>query len=267
MSANASIVEVTDDTFQQVVLEESFRRPVVVDFWAEWCQPCRMIGPVLERLAQEHDGDFLLAKLDTDSNPQASTAFRIQGIPAVKAFRDGQLVSEFVGAIPERSIREWLEPLLPTEADGLVAQAEAAERDGRTEEADQLFRQALAADPGHRGASVGAGRLAAERGALDEARRLVEPLRPDPDAERVLAVIEVSKWASPDGSGPLAQAERAAAEGRFQEALEVFLAAVRNGGEEDRRQAREAMLKVFAVLGEDDPLTAEYRRKLAAALF
>src|SRR2546422_9412498 len=108
MSELASVRDVSDQTFQSEVLEESFRRPVVVDFWGEWCQPCRMIGPVLERLAEEHRGQFLLAKLDVDANPQASYAFRIQSIPAVKAFRDGQLVSEFVGAIPEGSIRAWL---------------------------------------------------------------------------------------------------------------------------------------------------------------
>jgi putative thioredoxin len=266
-TTNANVVEVTDATFQRDVLEQSHQRPVVVDFWAEWCQPCRMIGPVLERLAEEHKGDFLLAKLDTDSNPQAAMAFRIQGIPAVKAFRDGQLVSEFVGAIPERAIRQWLEPLLPSEADRLVEQAEQEESSGRLEEADRSFREVLASDPNHVRAALGAGRLAIERGDLGEGRRLLEPLRPDPEAERLLAAIEVSEWASPDGDGPLARAERAAAEGRFQDALEVFLAAVRNGTEEERKQAREAMLKVFSVMGEDDPLTTEYRRKLAAALY
>jgi putative thioredoxin len=266
-TVSANVVEVTDATFAQDVLEESHRRPVVVDFWAEWCQPCRLIGPVLERLAEEHGGDFLLAKLDTDSNPQASVAFRIQGIPAVKAFRDGQMVSEFVGAIPERAIRGWLEPLLPSESDRLVEQAEQEESSGRLEEAGRSFRQVLATDPNHVRAALGAGRLATLRGDLEEARRLLVPLRPDPEAERLLASIEVSEWASPNGSGPLAQAERAAAEGRFQDAFEVFLAAVRNGTDEERKQAREAMLKVFSVLGEDDPLTAEYRRRLAAALF
>jgi putative thioredoxin len=269
MSAtSANVVEVTDATFAKDVLEESHRRPVVVDFWAEWCQPCRMIGPVLERLADEHGGDFLLAKLDTDSNPQASMAFRIQSIPAVKAFREGQLVSEFVGAIPEQAIRQWLEPLLPSEADRVVEQAELAEREGRLDDAERLFRQVLEGAPNHPGATLGAGRLAIERGDLAEARTLLESIRPDPEAERLLAAIDVSEWASPNGTGgPLAEAERAAAEGRFQEALETFLAAVRNGSEQDRQQAREAMLKVFSVLGEEDPLTAEYRRLLAAALY
>jgi putative thioredoxin len=260
-------VEVTDQTFQSDVLDESFRRPVVVDFWAAWCQPCRMIGPVLERLAEEHHGQFVLAKLDVDANPQASYAFRIQSIPAVKAFRDGRLVSEFVGAIPEQAIRQWLLPLLPSEADRLAAEGDRLEQEGKTEEAERRYRRALEAQQGHARASMSLGRLAAGRGDLAEARRLLEPLRPDPEVERILAAVSVSEWASPDGEGPLAEAERAASEGRFGEALEVFLAAVQNGSDQEKQAAREAMLKVFAVLGEDDALTQEYRRKLAAALF
>jgi putative thioredoxin len=263
--AGSNVVEVTDQTFGTAVLEESYRRPVVVDFWAEWCQPCRLIGPVLERLAEEHHGQFLLAKLDVDSNPQVSAAFRIQSIPAVKAFRDGRLLTEFVGAIPEQSIRQFLKAVVPSEAEGVVNQAEDAERAGRLEEAERLFKQALEADADLSRAAVGLGRLAATRGDVEEARRLLSPLRPDPDAERLLAAIEVSEWASPNGSGPLAGAERAAAEGRFQEALDGFLQEIQGG--EHRDEAREAMLKLFAVLGDDDPLTIEYRRKLAAALF
>jgi putative thioredoxin len=261
----ANVVEVTDQTFGTAVLEESYRRPVVVDFWADWCQPCRLIGPVLERLAEEHKGEFLLAKLDVDSNPQVASAFRIQSIPAVKAFRDGRLLTEFVGAIPEQSIRQFLQAVLPTEAETTVEEAERAERDGRLDEADRLFRQALDTDPNLTRAALGVGRLAALRGDADEAKRVLGPLRPDPEAERLLAAIEVSEWASPNGSGPLAEAERAAGEGRFQEALEGFLQEIRAG--EQRDEARGAMLKLFAVLGDDDPLTVEYRRKLAAALF
>lgn len=266
-AATAHVVDVTDQNFPTAVLEESKSRPVVVDFWAGWCAPCRMIGPVLERLAGEYDGRFLLAKLDVDANPQAAAAFRIQSIPAVKAFVDGRVANEFVGAVPEASIRQFVDAILPSEADQVVARAEEAERAGRTEEAERLFRRAFDADPQGLRAGLGLGRIAALRGDLEEARALLEPLRPDPEAERMLAAIDVSRWATPNGDGPLATAERAAAEGRFQEALEVFLAAVRNGTEEERGEAREAMLKVFAVLGEDDPLTEEYRRKLSAALF
>ena len=268
-SANPNVVEVTDTNFATTVLEESKRRPVVVDFWADWCQPCRMIGPVLERLATEHGGEFLLGKLDVDSNPQAAAAFRIQSIPAVKAFVDGKLANEFIGAIPEQAIRQFLQTVLPTEADSLVEQGDRAERTGDLDGAERLYRTAFETDPKHTGAALGLGRVAVLRGDLEEARRLLQPLRPDPEAERLLAAIEVSQWAQPgaNGQGPLAEAERAAAEGKFQEALDVFLAAVRNGSEEDRARAREAMLKVFSVLGDQDPLTREYRRKLSAALF
>src|SRR5438445_7922263 len=217
---DAQVIEATDANFETSVLEESQRRPVVVGFWAAWCQPCRMIGPVLERLAGEYQGQFLLAKLDVDANPQASAAFRVQSIPAVMAFRDGRLANEFIGAIPEQSIRQFIQTVLPSEADDLAAQAERAEQAGRTDEADRLFARALELDPNHRAAALGRGSLAAARGDVDAARELLAPLRPDPEAERLLAAIEVSEWAAPsaNGEGPLAQAERAAAEGRFRDA-------------------------------------------------
>src|SRR5438445_9572983 len=263
---DVSVIEATDANFEDVVLQESERRPVVVDFWAAWCQPCRMIGPVLEQLAQEYSGKFLLAKLDVDANPQASLAFRIQSIPAVMAFRDGRPVNEFIGAVPEASIRQFIESVLPSEADAVAAQAEEAERAGRLEEADRLYAQALEKVPNHRLAALGRGRVAAARGDSETARRLLAPLRPDPEAERLLAAVDIAEWAAPsaNGEGPLADAERAAAQGRFQDALDVFLAAVRNGTEEDKARGREAMLKLFAVLGDDEPLTAEYRRRLAS---
>jgi putative thioredoxin len=264
--ANASVIEVTDQTFASAVVEESRRRPVVVDFWAAWCQPCLMIGPVLERLAEEKAGAFLLAKLDVDSNPQASAAFGIQSIPAVKGFREGRLVDEFVGVIPETAIRQFLEALLPTEADRLVQDAAGAEREGRIEDAEGLYRQARSLDQAHAGAALGLGRLAALRGDAEAARALLTALRPDPEAERLLSAIEVAEWAEGgDGSGPLAEAGRAAAEGRFAEALDGFLREIREG--DRREEARDAMLKLFAVLGDDDPLTRDYRRRLAAALF
>jgi putative thioredoxin len=267
--AGQRVIEVTDATFERDVVEESFRRPVVVDFWAAWCQPCRMIGPVLERLATERGGEFLLAKMDVDANPQASAAFRIQSIPAVKAFVDGRVANEFIGAVPETTIRAFLESVLPSKADRLAAEGEVAEREGRTDEAEGRYRAAVEADPHHVPATLGLGRIAALRGDAAGARELLLPLRPDPEAERLLAALDVSDWAAPEGdsAGPLADAERAAAEGRFQEALDTFLAAVLNGADADRAEARDAMLKVFAVLGDEDPLTAEYRRKLAAALF
>ena len=268
MASEANVVNVTDATFREGVIEESRRRPVVVDFWAGWCQPCRIIGPVLERLAEEHRGDFVLAKLDVDSNPEASMAFRIQSIPAVKAFKDGAVVNEFIGALPEPAIRQFLETVLPSEADRLVQQGLEAERAGKTADAERIFRRALDLQPSNEAALLGRGRLAALRDDVEEARRFLEPLRPNEEAERLLAAIEVSEWSAPgaNGESPMAKGQRAAAEGRWNDALADFLQEVQAGGNASE-SAREAMLKVFSVLGEEDPLTVEYRRKLAAALF
>jgi len=269
VSESPNVVEVTDQNFMETVVEESKRRPVVVDFWAEWCAPCRMIGPVLERLADEHAGAFVLGKLDVDANPQASMVFGIQSIPAVKAFVDGQIANEFVGALPETAIRQFLDSLVPSAADQLAAQGFDALSDGNTDDAEGLFRQAISEEAGHAGAALGLAQVAATRGDVEEARRLLEPLRPNPEAERVLAALDVSAWASAsgeNGQGPLAAAERAAAEGRYADALEGFLEQVRAGGEEGDA-AREGMLKLFAVLGDADPLVLEYRPRLASALF
>ena len=264
---NANVIDVTDQTFGTAVLEESMRRPVVVDFWAEWCGPCKMIGPVLERLATEKQGAFLLAKLDVDANQQTAAAFGIQSIPAVKAFHGARLVEEFVGAIPESAIRQFLDAVVPSEADLVAFEGERAEMQGRTDEAERAFRATLEKDPRNVRAQLGLARLAAGRGDLDGARAMLTPLRPEPEAERLLAAIDISEWgrgmaADPALAGPML----AAAQGEFPRALEEFLRVVMQGGEA-RETAREAMLKLFSVLGDQDPLTIEYRRKLATALF
>ena len=257
-----AVVEVGDADFADRVIEESKRRPVIVDFWAEWCGPCKTLGPILEKVAEEHGGEFLLAKVDVDANRGVSQQFRIQSIPNVWAFVDGRPVDQFIGAIPEPAVREWIAKLLPTEADVGASRALEAEREGRLEDAERGYRDALVEDPSNRAAKLGLARVLAARGDLDEARELASSLVPDTEAERLIAAIRVSEWASEDGSDPLARAKTLAAEGKWQEALESMLAIVK-----DRPEAREAVLDVFAVLGDDDQLTREYRPKLAAALF
>jgi putative thioredoxin len=267
-TASPYVVDVTDQTFGTVVLEESMRRPVVVDFWAEWCGPCKTLGPVLERLADEKQGAFLLAKLDVDANQQTAATFGIQGIPAVKAFRNARLVEEFVGAIPESALRQFIDVVVPTEADLVAADGELAEMQGRLDDAKRAFEEAFEMDPKSLRAAVGLARLAAATGDLEGARQMLVPLRPHPEAERLLAAIDISQWgAEANGSSPaLTGPMQAAAQGRFPQALESFLHLVMDGGD-GRDAARDAMVKIFAVLGDDDPLTYEYRRKLAAALF
>jgi putative thioredoxin len=256
------VVEATDQNFVETVVEESTRRPVIVDLWAAWCGPCRVIGPILEKVADERKGAFLLAKLDVDANPYTAGQFGVQSIPTVIAFRDGRPVDGFVGAIPEAMVNQFVDKLLPSEADLGAAEALERELEGDLADAEGTYREALAADEANREARLGLGRVLAETGREDEARQTLMPLLPDPEAERVLAVLEVSSWASITEPGTLASAKRLAAQGRHREALDGMLGAL--GDDPD---ARRAMLDVFAVLGEEDPLVAEYRRKLTSALF
>jgi putative thioredoxin len=256
------VTDVTDATFQRDVIEGSGLRPVVVDFWAEWCAPCRSLGPVLESLAAEKSGAFLLGKLDVDRNPEVAQGFQVRSIPAVKAFVDGQVVDEFTGALPEPQVRGWIESLLPTGADRLCAEAAEAEAAGRLDSAEDTYRRALEADPLHPGARLGLARTLASGGRYDEARELAAALMPDPEAARVMARVRVAGWGSGDEVGPLAEARSSAARGEWRDSLEAMLRLVPAGPE-----AREAMLDIFAVLGDEDPLTKEYRPKLASALF
>jgi putative thioredoxin len=258
----APVIEVTDQDFAEAVIEESKRRPVVVDFWADWCQPCRVLGPVLEKVATEKQGAFLLAKLDVDANRVTSQQFQVQSIPNVWAFVDGKPVDQFIGAMPEPAVREWIDKLLPSEADRGAERAMEAEREGRLDDAEAAYREALGGDPNNGPARLGLARVLAARGDLDAARELATPLLPDPEAMRLLAAIRVSEWSKEDPSDPLGRAKAAAAQGEWGSALEQLLEIVK-----DHLEAREAMLDVFAVLGDDDPLTREYRPKLAAALF
>lgn len=262
MESEPVVVEVTDADFAESVVEESKRRPVVVDLWASWCGPCRTLGPILEKAAEDRGGRFLLAKLDVDANPYTAGQFGVQSIPTVVAFRDGQPVSHFIGAYPEEWVNDWVDELLPSEADLTAAEALQEERSGDVTDAEQGYRDALTTDPDNRTAKLGLGRILAERGDVDEARELLAPLQPDPEAERVLAEMRVAEWAELDEMSTLASGKRLAAQGNWREALDAMLGAL-----PDDPGAREAMLNVFAVLGDEDQLAGEYRRKLASALF
>jgi putative thioredoxin len=266
MSTASNVIDVTDATFEDVVVEGSKERPVVVDLWAAWCGPCRTLGPILEKVADERDGAFLLAKLDVDANGVGNAllqAVKSQGIPTVVAFKDGQAVSMFIGAYPESEVNAFVDQLLPTEADLEAREAEAEAEAGDLEGAEQGFRDALEKDPESRDAALGLARLLLARGDVDEARPLVMRHLPDPEAEQLHAEIEVRGWALEPANGTLASARRLAAKGAWREALDGMLGAL----QDDRDDARQAMVTVFAALGEEHELVAEYRRKLTAALF
>lgn len=261
MTNDGPVISVDEPAFEERVIEASHRAPVVVDFWAGWCQPCLILGPVLERLAKEYAGRFTLAKVDVDANPGLAARFGIRGIPAVKAFRDGAVAAEFVGVQPDEMIRRFLDGLAPSEADELVAEARHA---ASPEEAEAGYREALAIDRSNVGAAAGLARLLLDRGDTDEARTVLGSAPPEDGVRPLLAEVELREAAGDPGE--LAAAARAALSGDHRQALERLLAMVPEGdGRGD--EARRLMLRVFDLLGDDAPLTREFRGRLATALF
>lgn len=274
-----AVIDVSEAEFEQRVLDASTRVPVVVDFWAGWCQPCLVLGPVLEKLADEHDGRFILAKVDVDRNQALASAFGVQGIPAVKAFADGRVVDEFVGAQPEEVVRSWLEGILPSAAEPTVAEARAAEAGGDELRAEALYRSALETDPRHEAASVGLAGILFRRGEATDARRLLASFPANPEARRLLAEADLHEGAGDldglsaavdaapdDADAVLALATAEAAAGRYGDALERSLRLIAARGD-GRDGARDLMVKVFETLGADHPLVREYRPRLASALY
>ena len=265
-AVTTQVVDVTDATFEQVVIEGSKERPVVVDMWASWCAPCRTLGPTLEKVAAERDGAFLLAKLDVDANAVGNAllqAVRSQGIPTVVAFRDGEPVSMFIGAYPEEEVNKFVDELMPSDSEVEVEEASSQEVAGDLEDAEAGYREMLEREPGTRDASIGLARILVTRGEMEGARALAEPLLPDAEAAHVMAQVRVAAWAELAPDTPLDRAKVLAGRGSARDALDAMLASF----DDDPSATREAMVELFTALGAEDPVAAEYRPKLASRLF
>jgi len=283
METAAPVVDVTDATFEAEVIEASRRQPVVVDFWAPWCGPCRTLGPLLERLARESGGAFRLAKVDIDQNPAVAQALSIQSIPFVVAFRDAQVVSEFVGAQPESTVRQFLTRVLPDEADGLAGEGEALGAAGKQADAEDRFRRALELHPRHPRATLGLAHILAAGDREDEAAQLLSTVTADgelgAEIDRLAARLRMrgdddeATLRTRLGKDPgdlatqLALGRLLAGDGRHEEALATFLEIISRDREFEDGAARKAMLDVFTLLGRDHPLVDEYQRKLAQVMF
>jgi putative thioredoxin len=246
-----SVYDVDEAGFEQRVLERSRELPVVVDFWADWCGPCKQLTPVLERATAARAGRVELAKVDVDRNQRLQAMFRIQGIPAVKAFRDGRVASEFTGALPPAEVERFFDALVPSEADELAANGD-----------EQSLQQALELDPNHPTARRSLGRLLLSRGETDEALRVLEGLDGDFLAEGLAAR---ARLASDPELAPAFEAWDAGDPGA---ALERLQAALSDPGNDPERRdlLRRVMVAIFTELGPEHPLAREYRRRLSAAL-
>jgi putative thioredoxin len=278
VETTANIVDVTQATFQAEVLERSAQQPVVVDFWAPWCGPCRTLGPTLERLAREGDGAFRLAKLNVDDNPELAMRYGVQGIPAVKAFRDGRGVSEFVGAQPEPVVRDFIKKISPSMNDQLLAMAGVMLAAHRWPEAEFGYKQILSADTSSGPAALGLLKALLAQGKGLEAEALLDRFpngREAGDAERLrpLAQYLVRAQQEPECSGEdnleadYCRAGKLIAAGELQGTMDAILAVLRRDKRFRQGEPRTVMLGIFEVLGDQDPLTRDYRNKLASVLF
>ncbi|HXF67308.1 MAG TPA: co-chaperone YbbN [Burkholderiales bacterium] len=281
-------IAVNQANFRDIVIEGSRKLPVVVDFWAPWCAPCRALAPVLEQLAAEYSGRFTLVKVNTDENPGLAGEYGVRGIPNVKAFVNGELVDEFSGALPQPLVRRFIERLVPSPAEELRRQAAALYRErADAEGALALLARAVELDPGNEVARLDqaeiyldSGRLAQARAALDSlsgrmqlekrAATLAARLALAEGAARAADETELERRIAADAGDLEARLElayRRAADGRYRDALDQLLEIVRRDRKFRDDAGRRTMLQLFAALGPDHPLVPEYRRRLAGAMY
>jgi len=283
---NTHTFETGTEAFERDVLQASAGVPVLVDFWAPWCAPCRVLKPVLEKLAGEYQGRFLLAKVNSDEHPQLSARFGVRGIPNVKAFVDGKVADEFTGALPEREVRAFIDRLIPTPGERLRRTARALVNQGDFDEAERNLRSGLELEPDNHEIRLDLVELLLAKNSHAEAYQLFAPIperERDERADRLYSVLalwkksrempaidelEAKLAADPDDLNlRLALGERLVADMRFEPALAALLEVVRKDRGALRTSARKLMVDVFGLAEDQGELVSKYRKLLAGALY
>jgi len=278
------VIEVSAATFEREVLEASRSAPVVVDFWAPWCGPCRALTPVLERLAAAYGGRFRLAKINSDENQDLAAAFGVRSIPTVIGFRDGRAVAQFLGAVPESQARAFIDKLIPSPSQLEQARAAGLRTAGDLANAAGALRRAIELDAANDAARLDLVELLIELGRHAEAGPLLDAVRPDVDLEARIGALRAAiafaqsggdegrlrekLAANPGDHGArLALAGAYAGKKRYREALDELLEIVRRDKDWKDGEARKQALNIFNLAGGQPDLVSEYRRKLASALY
>ena len=274
------------EAFERDVLQASEKVPVLVDFWAPWCAPCRVLKPILEKLVGEYQGRFLLAKVNSDEHPQLSAQFGVRGIPNVKAFVDGKLADEFTGALPESGVRAFIDRLIPTPAEKLRRTARALVAQGDFDEAERHLRSAVELEPANHAVRLDLVELLLAKNSHAEADEMIAPIPERERDERAdklysvlafwkksqqlpsIAELQAKLAANPDDlASLLALGERLVADGRYEPALAALLDVVRRDRGALRTSARKLMVEVFSLAEDQAGLVSEYRKLLAGALY
>lgn len=277
MMTSQHIIDVSETNFQEEVLQYSHQAPVVVDFWAEWCGPCRMLGPALEKLAIEADGAFRLAKVNVDANPRLAQQFNVRSIPAVKAFRDGKVVSEFVGAQPEPRLLQFLQQITPDPHSLTLERGESLLDELEAAEAERSFRQVLAVVHEHPRALLGLSRSLLLQGRGAEAAGILAAFPASPEYQsaqlmlplaQALQQYEQGSLPSDDDLDPLfSNSLRLVKRGNLEAAMDGLLEILRQNRAYRGGTARKAMLGILEAMGNQNPVTRQYRTELASVLF
>ncbi len=286
MSDSPYILNVTAEDFQTSVIDNSFKQPVLLDFWAEWCQPCQALIPVLSKLAEEYNGAFVLAKVNSDEQGELAAQAGVRSLPTVKLVINGQIVNEFMGALPESEVRQFLEPYITTEADTILDEAMQAYEQGKEQDALDMLNQALANDPQNAKLKINIAKLVANQGDHDSATALLDTLSDEqanePEVKELKAQLKLVNQLKdagdpnelkqriekdPDDLEALLKLSKfMTASGEYQEAMELLIKIMIKDRAYEGGAARQGLIDIFDMLGHENELVKKYRRKMFSML-